>query len=85
MVGQLMPTAVGAAGKTARGRRPDMCLPVADAALGNGRRKGHGEPPEKKVAHYDRSGRGKTDAAILTFTLKPWRTLVWRSPTPTVL
>ena len=39
VVGQLMPAAVAAAGKTAQGQRPDMRLPETDAALGNGRRK----------------------------------------------
>ena len=38
VVGQLMPAAVAAAGKTAQGQRPDMRLPETDAALGNGRR-----------------------------------------------
>ena len=38
VVGQLMPAAVAAAGKTAQGQRPDMRLPETNAALGNGRR-----------------------------------------------
>ena len=39
VVGQFMPAAVAATGKTARGQRPDMRLPETNAALGNGRRK----------------------------------------------
>ena len=70
VVGQFMPAAVAATGKTARGQRPDMRLPETNAALGNGRRKGHSGPPWKEMAHYDRSGRGKTDAAVLTLTHK---------------
>ena len=43
MVGQLVPATVGAAGKTARGQRSDMCLLKAHPGLGNGRRRA---PPQ---------------------------------------